>query len=128
MKIFNHKQLLIILKPKYNYPIICKLIINKLRKDRFNNKQNKLLNNLLNYKIKVDDVWYDRFHIYEKYDPRHFYLNTFNIIDNSPYYYYKIIYNFSWNEADFDLRVSNIMSLYYALQIYTNCYDIKFIK
>ena len=54
MKIFNYKQLLIILKPKYNYPIICKLIIQQLRQQRFKNKQNKLLNNLLKYQV-LDD-------------------------------------------------------------------------
>ena len=64
MKIFNHKQLLIILKPKYNYPIICKLIIQQLRKDRFKFKQNKLLNNLLKYIVKCyDGSTYNRFDI-----------------------------------------------------------------
>ena len=71
MKIFNHKQLLIILKPKYNYPIICKLIIQQLRQMRFKFKQKKLLNNLLNYKITyLKDNKYiikNRFELFEKY-------------------------------------------------------------
>ena len=53
-KVINHKQLLIILKPKYNYPIICKLIIHQLRQIKFKHKQTKLLNNLLKYKVKCN--------------------------------------------------------------------------
>ena len=51
MKIINHKQLLIILKPKYNYPIICKLIIQQLRQQRFKNKQNKFKKAYESYKV-----------------------------------------------------------------------------
>ena len=102
MKIFNHKQLLIILKPKYNYPIICKLIIDKLRKDRFKFKQNKLLNNLLKYKVECKDgTTYNRFDIvgytethywgeglFEKIIPKiHFLINTpeYYKKDNTPF-------------------------------------------
>ena len=102
MKIFNHNQLLIILKPKYNYPIICRLVIDQLRKNRFKLKQNKLLNNLLKYKVKCyDGAILDRFDVidYTKTDISLFdngtkdiehYIDTFEpiISDNCPYNIY----------------------------------------
>lgn len=94
MKIVNHKQLLIILRPKYNYPIICKLIINQLRKKRFKNKQNKLLNNLLKYKARIqqNDKELTRFELlgHEFYNKVY---EDYLYSDNSKYKGYSVEFN-----------------------------------
>ena len=146
MKIFNYKQLLIILKPKYNYPIICRLIIQQLRQIRFKHKQHKLLNNLLKYKvISVHGTTYNRFDIvgytttelgsenlYMKTD---FFIDTPEVYceDNTPFKEFSYFYTsqtYSGMSVEFDTLVDLIFEISIMNQYEFDCefYHIKFTK
>lgn len=131
MKVFNHKQLHIILKPKFNCPIICKLIINQLKKYRFKHKQQKLFNNLLIYKINYSGKWYNRFQFDDLFHYKtSCYINDY-AFDNITTEFYELTYNSAWGEDMKLIGFAKIFSLYwtiYCYYTYNESTNIKFIK
>ena len=124
MKIFNYKQLLIILKPKYNYPIICKLVIDQLRKNRFKYKQNKLLNNLSKYKVKFrkDDIEWTRFQIFNDKSLYYTMYEEYLFSDNTIYNKYIILY-----ESNNVVSYNSLMDVILTMSVTTcNIKNVKF--
>lgn len=125
MKVFNHKQLCIILKPSIDDELICYLIINQLRKHRFKHKQEKLLHNLSRYQCFYKNKGYNRFeildiikcNIFDCYSP-----------DDNIYYYYKMKHS---NNAYLTSRslIQYVRGMYYLIDIFhRNNFDCYFIK